>query len=25
LGDDLSPGMIGSILKQAGLTRKDLQ
>jgi predicted RNA binding protein YcfA (HicA-like mRNA interferase family) len=24
-GDDLSPGMIGSILKQAGLTRKDLE
>jgi predicted RNA binding protein YcfA (HicA-like mRNA interferase family) len=23
--DDLSPGMFGSILKQAGLTRKDLQ
>jgi predicted RNA binding protein YcfA (HicA-like mRNA interferase family) len=23
--DDLSPGMIGSILKQAGLTRKDLE
>jgi predicted RNA binding protein YcfA (HicA-like mRNA interferase family) len=23
LGDDLSPGMIGSILKQAGLTRKE--
>jgi predicted RNA binding protein YcfA (HicA-like mRNA interferase family) len=22
-GDDLSPGMLGSILKQAGLVRKD--
>lgn len=25
LGNDLSPGMIGSILKQEGLTRKDLE
>ena len=24
-GEDLSPGMIGSILKQAGLTRKELE
>jgi predicted RNA binding protein YcfA (HicA-like mRNA interferase family) len=24
-GDDLSPGMLGSILKQAGVARKDLE
>ena len=24
-GEDVSPGMLRSILKQAGLTRKDLQ
>ncbi len=24
-GDDLSPGMLSSILKQAGLVRKDLK